>query len=154
MARGPIEAVFVETPGQWERHDWGAPKIEWVRQAVRDLQSRLPVIVLAADRFADQADAVLAHAQTTGCDAIVANAEYEVNELARDRSILQSAADRKLGCRFFPDQTLFPIESLRSPTGKPYMVYTPFNKNVVNRIQQHGIPAPLDDPARGETSRS
>ena len=53
-----VVAVFLVATGQWRRHDWGAPKTDFVVRSVRSLRNALdelgiPLLIRDADGFVD-----------------------------------------------------------------------------------------------------
>ncbi len=87
-----VTGLFLLTPAQWRAHDWGARKQLFVWRHVLALRERLaalgiPLWVRLVPDFAGAAAAVAAFAREQGAAAVCANAEYAVNEAARDRAV-------------------------------------------------------------------
>ena len=124
-------AVFLHSPVQWESHDWGAPKIDFILRNVAALSQSLAKLnislhVLATSRVADAPAALLALARQHRCDLLGFNREYEVNELIRDAAVTNVFKRESIEVQSFDDQTVLPPDALRTGSGQFYRVFTPF----------------------------
>ena len=129
---GRVEAVFMVTPTQWARHDWGPNRMSFQVRAARALALDLASLGIrmhapVVETF-DEAPAVLSELVASGSfDAVFANREYAINEMRRDEAVASA-----LACPFhlYDDHVLVPPESIRTGSGGVYTVYTPFRKRV------------------------
>lgn len=128
-----VIAVFVVSPRQWEQHDWGAMRIQFMLRNVRALAERLadlniPLLRVDAPTFADAPQALLTLAQAHHCSALYFNDEYEVNELERDAAAEKLFAAKGLAVKRFCDQTVLDVSQIRTGEDRFYSVFTPFQR--------------------------
>ena len=152
-AEGPVTALFLVCGDQWREHDWGRPRVEFVRRNVAQLGADLaaldiPLLVRAVGDFDEAPAAVVAAARHAGCDAVFCNAEPEWNELQRDLACAQACADAGLAWHLHDDQTVLPPSSLATRQGGAYTVYTPFWNNWRSCLLKSGVPGPAPAPRR------
>jgi len=147
-----VLAVFLVAERQWREHEWGDAKVDVVRRSVAALRGDLlelnvPLLIRAAARFEDAPAALLELAAEHGCEALYFNEEYEVNERRRDEAVCIAFAAAGRECRSFHDQTVLPPALLRTVSGYPYTVFTPFRNAWFDHLSRHGLPPPLPVPS-------
>ncbi|CAN5407912.1 deoxyribodipyrimidine photo-lyase [soil metagenome] len=165
--KGETLAVFTTVADQWAAHDWGRPKIQFMLAGVRELHGQLAEVgvslyVLECQRFDDCVGQVLKFAKQNGIERIYFSEEYEVNEQLRDAKLVRDSAGLGIECLAFPDQTILPIRSLRSPSDLPYKVFTPFKRNWQALRAENGLPVvhqaptgkPIEAPALPDSVRN
>jgi len=95
-------------------------------------------------RVGRAAEVIPALAQALACDAVFANRDYEPAALARDAQV--KAALESVGRSFhlFRDQVIVDPEEVRSASGRPYQVFTPFSRAWLKRLDEaHLSPQPV-----------
>jgi len=150
-----VTALFVLTPGQWRAQDWGPRKQLFVWQHVLALRERLaalgiPLWVRLAPDFGAAADAVTRFAQEHAARSVFANAEYAVNERARDRAVAAALAERGIGWHCLDDATLLAPGSVLTRQGEPFRVFTPFRRAWLAQVRGEPlgcVAAPVAGPA-------
>lgn len=152
-AEGPVAALFLVCADQWREHDWGRPRVDFLRRAVARLGADLaaldiPLLVREAGTFAAAPAAVVAAARHAGCDAVFCNAEPEWNERQRDLAAARACADAGLAWHLHDDQTVLPPESLATRQGGTYTVFTPYWNAWRLCLLKEGRPAPAPAPHR------
>ena len=152
---GAVAGLFLIADDEWRNHGWGPRRQRFVWEHVLALRAALaqlgiPLTVLHVPRFADAAAAVLGQARRLGSGSVFAHAEYGVDELSRDRAVkLQCAA---AGIRFeaLPGFTLLAPGAVRTRTGEPFKVFTPFRRAWLAQMRNAALgclPAPRCGPA-------
>ncbi len=144
---GEIAGVFVVTPQQWLRHDWGSNKVDFVLRSAAALADALDergiaFHVLSVPHFAQVPAALAKLATEHRCDRLFFNREYEVNELARDAAVEELFARQGIAVESFHDQTIVPPDALRTGSGHFYKVFTPFKNNWLAAAER-GLPLRL-----------
>lgn len=77
--------------------------------------------------------------------AIYTNSDYERAACERDQKILKFAATQGVEFKSFKDQTLFEKQEILSGLGKPYTVYTPYKKKVLESLNDFYLKSyPID----------
>jgi len=152
-----VGGVFAICPQQWREHDWTDVRVEFVLRNLDQLRAALddlniPLRILTVDRFDGVAVALTDLADTLRCDALYLNREYEVNERRRDTEVCRrfEEAGRRTFC--YDDQVILPPGSLRTGTGTPYRVFTPFRRAWLAALEQQSDVQPLPSPRRQATS--
>lgn len=152
-AADEVLAVYIATPSQWAKHDWGRMKADFVLRGVAALSERLanmniPLIYLRVDSFADIPQTLLELAQTHQCHTLYLEREYEVNERTRDASVMQAFESAGLQVETFETQTVVPPNSVRTQENKPYTVFSPFRRRWLPLVEEADGLAPLRRPRR------
>jgi deoxyribodipyrimidine photo-lyase len=136
-----VVGVFLIARRQWDEHDWGPVKIDFILRSVAAhsailAQLNIPLRVLEVPSFAGAPEALLTAAREHGCDELFANHEYEVNERRRDKRVAEVFTAAGLGVQFYHDQTVVPPDVLRTGKGGFYSVYTPFRRSWVAHVKE------------------
>lgn len=144
-------AVYLVTPGQWQKHDWAPVKVCFILRTLEALSEQLsrlniPLLLRETDSFHSVPDLLLGAAREMGCDALFFNREYEVNESRRDAAVVRLFNEEGLVTRSFTDQVLVEPGELRTGSGDFYRVFTPFRKALYRRLEENGAPQPLGSP--------
>lgn len=128
-----VLAVFTVCPTQWREHDWGEPRVGFLRRNLVELQASLisrniALKIVERETFKGIEGDLLDLATKHQCNALFFNEEYEVNERARDARVAATFARAGLSVRSFHDQTVVPPGELLTKQDKPYTVYSPFKR--------------------------
>ncbi len=149
-------ALFVATPELWDRMHWGAARRSMVIGGVAAMQSSLetlgvPLVTLEVGRDTAIAETIAAVAHALKASEVHANREFGVWEDERDERV--AAALSTVGCELVrhEDQTILPVREIRSGSGTPYTVFTPFKKRWLATLAEVGIPE-LDTPKTVKTT--
>lgn len=150
-ATAGVTAAFLVSAEQWREHDWSPWKVDLLRRSLAELRAALagrgiPLRIRTARRFRDAPQAILQLCRDEGCDAVFANAEVEVNERRRDRATVEACRAAGIPFHAFRDQLLLDPDVIRSGSGTPYTVYTPFSKACLRELMENGMPRLLGDP--------
>ncbi|TVP55425.1 MAG: deoxyribodipyrimidine photo-lyase [Halomonadaceae bacterium] len=145
-----VAGCFILAPGQWQDHDWGPVRIDLVLRSLESLAESLaelgiPFHVLKADTFTDGNEALLSLCGQLQVTTVHANEEYSVNERKRDRLLKKTLQHNGSDLLIYRDQTVVPAGTLRTGSGDPYAVFTPYSRQWRHWVEQHPIqlyPAP------------
>ncbi|HUU82823.1 MAG TPA: deoxyribodipyrimidine photo-lyase [Phycisphaerae bacterium] len=152
-ADGGVIGIFAICPQQWEDHDWGSMKVDFVLRNVRALSESLaklniPLLLIRARHFAELPGKLLNLARRHKCTALHFNREYEVNELRRDREVTSLFEERGLEVHAYTDQVILDVSEIRTGSGGWYSVFTPFRRKWCNVVQESGPPTVWPRPRR------
>ena len=146
-----VVAVYVLCEQFIKQHITGAARLDFIRRHLellnRDLGKRhIPLVLLRVAKPDSIPSKLLKLAQKEGCEQLFFNAEYPVDELARDRAVAEAC--RREGIRFkrFHDRVILPPGKVRNGQGEPYQVFTAFKRRWLELAssqlaQPHGLPA-------------
>ncbi len=149
-ADGGCVAVFVWCAEFVSRHSIAPVRIDFVRRHLQELAPRLaslgvPLQMLGVDNARDIPAALVQLAQAHQCRQLFFNAEYPLDELARDKAAV--AAFRALGfeTKRFHDRVMVPPGMIRNGQGDPYKVFTAFKRKwleVMAPVDPRPLPVP------------
>jgi deoxyribodipyrimidine photo-lyase len=141
MEQGPTLAVYVISPGQWQRHDDAPCKVDfWLRNLV-ELQTALaelnvPLLIREADTWDQAPDVLLKLCREHQVQALHVNEEYGINERNRDLAVEQAVTDADIQWRSHLDQLFFKPGSVLTKTGGYFQVFSQFRKVCYARMHQ------------------
>lgn len=145
---GPILPVFVWAPE--EEGGWapGAASRWWLHQSLRALSEALekkgaPLVIQRGPAARALADL----ARVSGAGAVFWNRRYEPDIVRRDAALQESLRAQGLEAESFNAALLFEPWELKTRSGDPYKVFTPFWKSC---LQRHEPAAPAPEPNRIE----
>ncbi|WP_163650626.1 deoxyribodipyrimidine photo-lyase [Modicisalibacter sp. 'Wilcox'] len=129
--RGPVIAVFLHCPSQWQAHGHGANKIDFLRRGVAALGEALagyhiPLLQRDIGDFSAAAETLLAIAREHDVAALHFNREYPLNEARRDAAVQAAFREAGLASHAWTDAVAFEPGELLTGQGHYYSVFTPF----------------------------
>lgn len=132
-ARGPVLAVFLHSPAQWQAHGHGANKIDFWRRGVAALAEALgelniPLLQRGIADFDAAPRTLLALAREHHAETLHFNREYPLNERRRDAAVQAAFSAAGLGSHGHHDAVAFAPGELLTGKGDYYGVFTPFAK--------------------------
>lgn len=143
--RGEVVGLYVVSPGDWERHDTAAVRVEFTLRTLRELRAGLEekqvaLRVVSAKTPSAVAGVVVREAEKWGCGGIAFNREYEWNEARRDEELERLAEKAGLEVAAHHDQVFFAPGEVLTGQETFYTVFTPFRKAVYKRFAEEGVP--------------
>ncbi|AXF84449.1 Deoxyribodipyrimidine photo-lyase [Ephemeroptericola cinctiostellae] len=135
----PIVAVYISSSSQWERHGLGHARVDFECRSVAALSSRLsslniPLKWVDVPLYADVPARLLAWCVDHGITHLLANRQYEWNEVERDRSCHRLLRNNKIAIEWFHDQCLVAPDLLKTQDGGFYTVFTPYKKKLIKHL--------------------
>ncbi len=151
----PVYILSDEEEGDWPA---GGATRWWLHQSLssleRSLASRSSRLILLAGK----ASVLLPQlARDSGADAVYWNRRYEPAAIARDGALKDALRTGGLGAESFNGSLLAEPWDVRSPSDKPYRVFTPFRRRLLEHLQlPPALPTPrrLMAPSVGPASRA
>ena len=143
-----VSAVYFCTPEQWLEHDNSVAQIDHIMRTLpilaQDLQQlNINLNIYVCDDFADSIQAIDELCANQNISCIMANHEYEGNEIDRDEALTEQLAERNIEFIRHHDQCILPPLSITTNDGDSmYKVFTPFYKKwrdtlEASQIQSH-----------------
>ena len=138
----PVEACFLVAPGQWQSHDWSPNRTELLLRSLatlgRSLAERgIPLHIRTIGGFDETDTALLALCRERAIERIHANEEYAVNERARDHRLNRTLKAEAVVFNIYRDQTVVPVDQLKTGNGTPYTVFTPYSRQWWRWVEHH-----------------
>lgn len=137
---GPVIAVFILTPEQWQSHDMADLKVDFIKRSLYSLEAELstlgiPLLVRLCPDYSSVPDTLARMARETGSKKVFWNQEYLLNEIDRDnqtRSLLESEG---IQCNSYEDSLIIPPGQVKNGSGGMYKVFTPFYRNWSEQVK-------------------
>ena len=156
MNRGPggCLPLFIATPHAWARHHLGEPRLAMIAGGVAALRHRLQdkglkLRIIEIGSGSTVADVVSNIARIVGADEVHAGREFGVDEDRRDEQVADALARDDRTLIRHENQVILPVRDIRSGSGTPYTVFTPFKKTWLKLLDASGTPSEATPPARG-----
>lgn len=136
--------VYIASHQQWGRHDMGQVKCDFTLSHVQDLQAQLqaigiPLLVLNVDLYADIPAQLVQLCQRFNVTQLFANYEYPVNEIARDKAVVDALTEQGVECSFSHDFVVHAPGRIRTLNKDYYKVFTPFKKNWLQQTNDSSL---------------
>lgn len=134
-----LVAVYFVTPAQWKSHNDAPAKISFWLKNVQCLKIELqrlniPLLIFEVADFSLVPSIIEEKCRQLKCTGLYFNQEYEVNEAARDSSVIALLKNAEITCKTFHDRILIEPGAVLTGQGKPYTVFTPFRNNWAKKI--------------------
>ena len=145
-----VIAIYFITRPQWQKHHESENKISFWMENLKLLQLELtklniPLIISVKDNFDEIPASVAEIADKHKCCKLYFNEEYEFNEQARDRSVINALKKIEVTAKTFHDRILIPPGKVLTGQNRPYSVFTPYRKKWVQTVFSQDI-QPLPKP--------
>ncbi len=155
-----ISAVFFCTPEQWQEHDNSVAQVDHIMRTLPILAQNLQPLnitlnVYVCSNFADSIKAIdeLCTNQNIGC--VMANHEYEGNEIDRDEALTEQLAKNNIEFIRHHDQCILPPLSITTNDGDSmYKVFTPFYKKWRDTLEASQIQSHNAEPLKTNAKTS
>lgn len=153
-ADGGVIAVFTICPDQWQSHDWGAKKVNFLLRNLAAVSQELerlniPLRLIRVPTFSEVPDKLLQLAKRHACDALYFNREYEVNEAWRDERATGLFEEDGRFVRAYHDQLVLAPGRVQKDDRSYYTVFTPFKRKWCERYTAEDgrvLPSPKRQP--------
>jgi len=150
--RGTVLPVFIWAPKEEGAWPPGGASSWWLHQSLRALQGSLkkrglPLIFRLGPTQAQLMDLI----QEIGADAVFWNRRYEPAAVARDRKIEGALKSAGIGGESFNSALLFEPWELKTKSGGPYQVFTPFWRACLEKPEPaapRSAPHPIEAPSQ------
>lgn len=146
-----VDCVYVWCKEYVKRHSIAPVRVDFVRRNLlvlgRDLAKkniRLHLLVCATAK--DIPAQLLQLATTVGAGQLFFNAEYPLDEIERDKSVVAAFRSAGLETKRFHDRVLVPPGRVRNGQGEAYKVFTAYKRKWLEVLAPNN-PTPLGLPA-------
>jgi deoxyribodipyrimidine photo-lyase len=136
--------IFIWSPveyGDWlpggARRWWLHHSLDALRESLEDLGSQLVL------RTGDSLDTLQELIDATGAEAVYWNTRYEPALVKRDRNVEKALTDGGIECATFEGTVLHDPDKVKTGSGGPYHVFTPFWKKFQDVVDPR---PPLEKP--------
>lgn len=148
--RGPVIALFLLSPGQWQHHDDAPCKVDFWLRNLRELRASLdplhiPLLIRTANHWHEAPKVIAQLCRELGIETVHVNEEYGVNEAARDATVEQALEHDGIRLRSHLDQLFFTPGTILTKGGTYFQVYSQFRKVCYERLSL-GVPSLVPAP--------
>ncbi|WP_226644679.1 cryptochrome/photolyase family protein [Microbulbifer variabilis] len=144
-----LAAVFIACPETWKSHDEGDALVSFRMACLQELQEQLrlrniPLYYLEVSKFSQVPNALQQITERLKAEALFANAEYPLNEQRRDKAVREKLQENSVQVEYYSDRTLLPPGAVRTASGDPYKVFTPFKRSLIQLCTESEVkPLPM-----------
>ncbi|MEY3024751.1 MAG: Deoxyribodipyrimidine photo-lyase, partial [Planctomycetota bacterium] len=126
-ARGEVTPVFIWDPDGEGRWTPGGASQWWLDRSLRSLAASLEAIgSRLVVRRGDSASALASLAKELGSDRVIASRRFEPAAIETERAVASALSSIGASLDLHLTSLLFAPESIRSGSGEPYRVFTPY----------------------------
>jgi deoxyribodipyrimidine photo-lyase len=136
-----VSAIYIATPEQWQKHDDADVKIDFWRRNLICLKNALAELHIdlhffQVDSYQQIPNLIEKICQQWKIERLHFNHEYPINERLRDKNVTDSCRNIAVEYQNYHDQLLLPPSTVRTKTGTPFKVFTPFSKEAKQQLEQ------------------
>lgn len=147
-SEAPVTAVYFITPEQWYEHDDSLVQVDHIARTLpilaQKLEDQLNIalnVYLCAD-FDKSIDAITELCAEQKITTVMANHEYEGNEIDRDEKLTKQLANNDIEFIRHHDQCILPPLSITTNDGDSmYKVFTPFYRKWRDTLEAGSLSA-------------
>ncbi|EJD01230.1 uncharacterized protein FOMMEDRAFT_169392 [Fomitiporia mediterranea MF3/22] len=137
----PLLVLFVISPQDYEAHDRGPRRIDFMLRNVKVIQDDLdklhiPLYIVTVEPRHSIPSRVISLLEDWGATQLFANISYEVDELRRDIKIHAAGKKANIKCDFIQDKLVVNPGILKTKNGRAYTVYSPWQRNWVTTLNE------------------
>ncbi|MDN5693821.1 MAG: deoxyribodipyrimidine photo-lyase [Psychrobacter sp.] len=127
-----VSAIFFMTPEQWHAHDMSLTQLDHIARTLpllaTSLQKHLNInlTVQLCASFSDCVETLSTLCEVNDIDVVMANHEYEGNEIDRDQELINQLAKSDIKFIRWHDQCILPPKTITTNDDSMYQVFTPF----------------------------
>ncbi|KAF8979828.1 hypothetical protein BGZ46_004982, partial [Entomortierella lignicola] len=135
-----VIAIFIISEEEWAEHDEAPIKIDfWMRNLMTLKQSldklSIPLIIKTAKKKSDVVKEVKSVVEEFDISHVFWNADLMVNEQRRDRAVKKALQEMNIHVDECENECVVPPSDVRTKTGNPYAVFTPYYKTWCNLVE-------------------
>ncbi|KPZ58442.1 deoxyribodipyrimidine photo-lyase [Pseudoalteromonas sp. P1-25] len=160
LNNGAKKAIFFICEKQWQQHNAAPIQIDLLKRRLNYIREQLAqyaieLHIIDAPYFADCESALLSFCDKHQVEHVIANKEYELNEVNRDAQILTKCDEKNITFTLYEGDVIAPVGTVKNQSNEMYKVFTPFKKQWLKQYQDTHfslLPWPLKKLAEGKTN--
>jgi deoxyribodipyrimidine photo-lyase len=145
-----VSAIYIVNPDQWREHDDADVKIDFWKRNLAYLKNSLAALNIElhffqVDSYHQIPSLIKIICQQWEIEQLYFNHEYSINECFRDQNVIDSCKQIGVEHQNYHDQLLLLPATVRTKTGTPFKVFTPFSKQAKQQLVQslYLYPSPI-----------
>lgn len=138
----PLIGLYIVSPEDFEAHLTAPVRVDFIMRTLhvlkRDLAALdIPLYVETVENRDEIPEHILNLLGEWGASHLMANMEYEVDELRREAKLVRLCAQRGINMEVVHDTCVVPPGALTTGTGKQYAVYSPWYRSWVAHVHSN-----------------
>lgn len=134
-----VIGLYICTPKTWACHHMSHAQQHWVHNNISLLKEELikygiPLYVVEKNTFIDSALCIQQIVKEYDVSKLFFNEEYGWDEIKRDCLVKEKLKKAGIGIATFHDACLCPPHQIKTKTGTPYTLFTPYKKKVLHTL--------------------
>lgn len=132
--KGALLTMYLYSPRDMEWHGTSPARSDFINESLDIVRKQLhekniPLTIVEAHERAQKTDVVLKFIRDNDISHVFGNFEYEVDELRRDIKVVKHVAkEENVSFEILHDQTVVEPGTIKSGSGGPMKVFTPYHK--------------------------
>ncbi|MBH0011842.1 deoxyribodipyrimidine photo-lyase [Pseudoalteromonas sp. NZS100_1] len=140
LNNGAKHAIFFVSEKQWQQHQAAPIQIDLLKRRVAYLQSQLADVgitlhIIEAPSFCDCERELINFCKLNDVKHVIANTEYELNEVNRDKAILHECDELSITFTLYEGDLIAPVGTVKNQSNEMYKVFTPFKRAWLKQYQ-------------------
>jgi deoxyribodipyrimidine photo-lyase len=136
-----VVAVYIIDPEMWIKHKISARQIDFILRGLTILREDLenidiPLLIHTIDKTNRTPAYLFSLMEQLQAEKLFFNREYEVNEAARDKSVVEYVNKNRLGAEIYEEQLILPHQQIKTGAGDYFKVFTPFKRQWLKVFSQ------------------
>lgn len=144
---GPVIALYIATPAQWDLHHDALIKRDFWRRSLKVLEASLatiniPLVCLQVPLWQAVPGVLAALHQRQPLSRLCFNREYPLNERRRDQAVMEFCDQAGIAVQACHDRLLVPPDTVFTRAEDAFKVFTPFSRRVRELMPSFKFRAP------------
>jgi deoxyribodipyrimidine photo-lyase len=140
LNNGAKDTIFFVCEKQWQQHKAAPIQIDLLKRRINYLHNQLAdygitLHIIDAPYFSDCEKKLIDFCKFHNVQHIVANTEYELNEVNRDRAILTKCDELNITFTLYEGDLIAPVGTVKNKSNEMYKVFTPFKRAWLKQYQ-------------------
>ena len=138
----PLIGLYIVSPQDFEAHVTAPIRVDFMLRSLRVLKEDLarldiPLWVEAVEKRSRIPRRLVELMDEWGANHLFANIEYEVDELRREAKLARLLTEKGFALHVAHDTCVVPPGQLKSGSGKPYAIYSPWFRSWIRHIHEN-----------------
>ena len=142
---GNLITMYLHSPEDLEWHGTSPARSDFIFECLKILQAQLekkhiPLAIVTCENRKHKTKAVQEFIKKHDISHVFSNMEYEVDELRRDVDLAKKAQAEGISFEVLHDQCAVPPVTLKTGSGGPHKVFTPYHKVWLAEMRKKDTP--------------
>lgn len=140
-APGTVLPIFIFDKNILDQLDKDDSRVTFIASLLKDINTTLHKHQRSLAVFFDSPENVFKKlAKSHKIERVYTNHDYEPYAIKRDKQIASLLKEHDIAFSTFKDQVIFETNEVVKDNGHPYVVYTPYSRKWMEKLQKTGLP--------------